>query len=218
MATNRKLKTLELLQLSSTKQKLNIFKSSLERIFIGNAVVSSRYSSDDHEINLIININCNFNLSECLHHYNNGSWGGVLTESKETRFGLKQLMDSLNDIEGIVFDICEFSLHFEKIQLLLIRVADQTIYESFDSIMYSLSENFLFYTFGSKNIPFEIFIPVQELNEKKNPNELLSIDNTYNSFWGVYLKVASKCTSMTYKRNHYSEMKIIHSTSLQTEV
>jgi len=168
---------------------LDNFIKNLEKHFFSRATVRC-ISSDPCEINLVIEIDCNFELHEALDHLGKGTWGNFKNK-KDSFAGSLQLLQECNDI---TIKVEEFSLFLNDTAVIVNRIYDQSISQQLENILSTLDEHYFHFIKDYAEVPYEIYIPVFEDNPMESePYTLLqNIDSgnnsfhDYFSFWGLY--------------------------------
>lgn len=178
---------------------LEEFKRALEKDFFAEATVRCRYNTEKFRADLIIELRCNYGLTESLHHYNKGNWGGFMqndgTNLPITPFG--ESYQNLYDINKGAVDIAEISLHFNDTSFIVTRIYDQSIPEQLGAIIFKISENFVYLTKGLTEMPYEIFVPVFE--DAPQPSaEKENSDLNYYDHWGLYFDDQVNHNAMVY--------------------
>ncbi|MEM9076602.1 MAG: hypothetical protein AAGC43_06155 [Bacteroidota bacterium] len=165
---------------------LDDFLKILERDFFADVVAQCRYDVVKERTDLILDIHCNFGLTESLHHFNNGNWGGISPQNESysvSRFddAFQKLCADNNDN----VDISELSLHFKDTSLIVSRIQDYSIPEELAGVITTLSEHFVYFTKGLTEMPYEIFVPVFE-DIEQHALEAEGQRRQYYDFWALY--------------------------------
>lgn len=160
----------------------------LERDFFAEIVAQCRYDVEKERTDLILDIHCNFGLTESLHHFNTGNWGGIfpLNETYTTSSfdeGFQELCAKNNN----ALDIAELSLHFKDTSIIVSRIQDYSIPEELGSIVTKLSEHFVYFTKGLTEMPYEIFVPVFE-DREQHSLEAEGQRTQYYEYWALYFE------------------------------
>lgn len=173
---------------------IQTFKNHLERDFFANANVS-QVSNEQNSLDLVIELNCNFSLTESLFYLNNGNWGSFYTSksnnSKASPF--HTALFNLSEENKITIDIEELCINLKDTSIVVSKIYDYSIPDELGNILRSLSENFVHFTKGLSEMPYEIFVPVFE-EQESGPSNLQSGISTkksktdYFDFWGLYFE------------------------------
>nr|WP_298999069.1 hypothetical protein [uncultured Allomuricauda sp.] len=166
---------------------LEVFLKVLERDFFAEISAQCRYNLRKQRIDIVLDIYCNFGLTESLHHFNNGNWGGISPQnegynipSKFDENFQKLCADNNHDL-----DIAELSIHFKDTSVIVNRIQDYSIPEELAGIISKLSENFVYFTKGLTEMPYEIFVPVFE-DTDQGAISAEGHRNQYYDYWGLY--------------------------------
>ena len=166
------------------------FKKSLEKYFFAEAIVRLDTSKIDSKHHLIIGLNCNFGLTESLFHLNSGNWGGFCKNSTDLEYsGFELAVADLQDENQIEIIVEEIAIHFKDTSIFITKIPSQDITDQLCAILSSISENFVYFTRGLTEMPYEIFIPVFEETSEENSTISWSkakIRTSYFSYWGMY--------------------------------
>lgn len=164
------------------------FLKTVEKNFFSTVTIRNN-SVSSTEINLVIELDCNFNLFEVLKHFSEGIWGNF--SSKIQSF--EKAIQKLQDCNSIPIEIDEFSLFFKNTSLIVTRIYSQSIPEQLENIFKEISNNQIHFTKGLYEVPYEIYVPVYEDNVLENENIPSSIlgsvckpKQDYFTFWGLY--------------------------------
>ncbi len=165
---------------------LDDFIKVLERDFFAEVIAQCRYDLIKERTDVILDIHCNFGLTESLHQFNNGNWGG--SSQKETSYNLYQFDDAFQRLcaaNDHTIDIAELSIHFKDTSIIISRIQDYSIPEDLGTIINKISEHFVYFTKGLTEMPYEIFVPVFEDTDQ---GVLKAEGNReqYFDFWGLY--------------------------------
>ncbi|MEM8762726.1 MAG: hypothetical protein AAGD88_02870 [Bacteroidota bacterium] len=163
------------------------FVRRVERDFFAQVVVGYCSSCPEHGSELRLDIFCNFGLTESLHHFNRGDWGGIHDSDGSTSYSsFKEAFEELRQIAEIKLDIGELSLHFKDTTIIITKVAEYSIPEQMTEIISVLSEHFVHITKGMTEMPYEIFIPIFE--DKGHFSRALHEPIGYFDFWVLYFE------------------------------
>lgn len=182
---------------------VNLFKNQLEKFFFADVdikIIERKLSSNSY---LIINLNCNFGLTESLFHLNNGNWGGFCKNSSELEYsGFELAVFDLQQKNASTVVIEEIAIHFKDTSLIITKIPEQDITDQLCDILNNVSENFVHFTRGLTEMPYEIFIPVFE--EKATLGINLSLNNnlSYFNYWGIYFQSELSQDALVYDLSH----------------
>ena len=163
------------------------FKNSLEKHFFSEVVIRD-YSSEPSSAKLVLELTCNFGLTEMLHHLTLGTWGNF--ESSVHSFS--NLLETLRADNDLYIEIEEFSIYLEDTSLIISKIYEESIPEQLEALLLSVSEHYVHFTKSVTEVPYEIFLPVfkENLVEKdttaKNIKAANNSVNDYFKYWGVY--------------------------------
>ncbi|SHG25323.1 hypothetical protein [Flagellimonas flava] len=172
-----------------TADGLHKFIKQLEKDFFAEVSVTCRYHTEKERTDLVLDIYCNFGLTESLHHFNSGNWGGFACQEKEqgTTGSFDNAFGKLSANNNETIDIAELSLHFKDTSLIITRIKDYSVPEQLGAIVNKVSEHFVYFTKGLTAMPYEIFVPVFEDSTTKG----LDLENGQHSYfehWGLYFE------------------------------
>ena len=168
---------------------LGILKNALEKVFYAD--VSIGYKTKGLESYILVNLNCNFKLTDALYQLNSGNWGCF--QNKYLNFGLSQFEIELiklqrKNTQKIVIN--EVVFQFSDTSLFINKIPNKSIPSHLYNIFNVLAKNFVHITKGLCEKPYEIFIPVFEESYQNNlqnkPSENNFICNSYFDYWGLY--------------------------------
>ena len=182
---------------------LDTFRKNLERDFYAVADISSKPDKDGFTTNLVIDLKCNFSLTQCLFHLNTGNWGGFLTESQEVPKFEKSIQE-LIDKNKNPLDIIELSINLRDTSLIISKIYPNSIQDYLGAILPAISANFIHFTKGLTEMPFEIFFPVfldqtplGSVNAASGKN-LKSLTKGYFNYWGLYFESNAEKDAVIY--------------------
>ncbi|MEZ4808744.1 MAG: hypothetical protein R2819_00175 [Allomuricauda sp.] len=138
---------------------------------------------------LVVDMYCNFGITESFHYFNNGSWGGFVpsTKSPKIKSSFGKAFKKLKQMNQGNIDIAETSLHFKDTSIIIAKLYDCSIAEHIGSIISKASEHFVYITKGLTEMPYEIFVPVFE-DKKPNAFDLETDQKNYFHYWGLYFE------------------------------
>ena len=189
----------------SLLEDIKSFKKNLERDFFADISIQTLSSKEQpNATDLIIDIHCNFGLTESLFHLNKGNWGNfksILGNSSYVNGFQKQFALLADTNEEVSLDIKEFSIHLKDCSIIVGRLYPNSIVEHIANVFDAVSENFVHLTKGLSDMPNEIFVPVFE--EKVNfgqESETSSFKkDDYFNFWGLYFNASPKMEVYEFK-------------------
>jgi len=166
------------------------FKKSLEKYFFAEASILPDTTVKDFNTHITINLNCNFNLTESFLHLNGSNWGGFYKSAKNLEHsGFELAVNDLQQINKTTIVIEEIAIHFKDTSIFIIKVPNQTITNQLSAIFSAIRDNFVHFTKGLTEIPYEIFVPVFEQTidtDDKSLWEMTQEKTSYFDYWGIY--------------------------------
>lgn len=178
---------------------LEEFTRALEKDFFAKGSVQCHYDIEKQRADLVVELYCNFGLTESLHHYNNENWGGFTQnmDGSDDLCSFDKTFQNLNEINSDAVDIAEMSLHFKDTSIIITRIYDGSIPEQLGDIIFKMSEHFVYFTKGLTEMPYEIFVPVFEdapqLSDRSNKTR-----PSYFNHWGLYFDDEINHDAMVY--------------------
>lgn len=182
---------------------LRDFRKNLERDFFAESQISWKLDKDGITTNLIVNLNCNFSLTESLFHLNNGNWGGFLVESQEAP-KFEQSIQELVNKNNRPIEIVEFCLNLRDTSLIISKIYPRSITDYLGAILPAISSNFVHFTKGLTEMPFEIFVPVFIEHTQKQAIDSIDTNNVkgstrgYFDYWGLYFESNAEKDAVIY--------------------
>ena len=177
------------------------FRSRLEKDFFCRATVRNCCPTRE-KANLIIELDCPFELDEVLHHLQQGYWD----KSEPVRKGetpLNQALEMLHAKNRISFDVEEFSIFLKDVSIVIKKIFTNSIQDQLCLVMQSIAAHYAFLTKDLRETPYEIHIPVFE--ESMVVKNISSSRRDYLKFWGLYY--GSEEDAMVYDLNKRSLIK-----------
>ena len=172
---------------------LELFRKSLEKNYFAEVGIAN-YGAKEEVANLIIDLKCNFSLSETLFYLTN-----TISKSRKPKsliprktFLFHKAYSKLKNSNHISLDISELTINLTDTTILISKIYDHSIEDQIENIFTELSNHNLYYTKGHNETPFEIFIPVFEEDTLESDAKLQNIVsdnnniNDYFGFWGMY--------------------------------
>lgn len=166
-------------------------KRILERDFFAEASITV-HPGNNFNVDLIIHLDCNFGLTESLFHLNNGNWGNfqnsISGDVRTTPF--QSTLFAMENDNNITIDIKELSIHLMDTSIVITRLPDFQIPDNLETILNSISSNFVHFTRGLSQLPYEIFVPIFEETENSfsHSGKKHSKQPNYLDFWGLYFE------------------------------
>lgn len=167
---------------------LNSFAKNLEKHFFSKVIIRN-ISTLPTQINLVIELTCNLDLSEALSHFKKEIWGNFASQKHSFSCELQQLK-GLNDI---AIEIEELSVFLNDTSVIITSIYSQSIPEHLEGIFNKLESSSLHFLKRQTEVPFEIYVPVYEDNDITYKNEtVVEIESNstaaqdYFSYWGMY--------------------------------
>ncbi len=169
---------------------LIVFKKKLEKNFFAEVTIQDSSSKNDIE-SIIVDIHCNYKLSEIVTYIDNGSWGNIYENERPTPFikAFSELQEKNNTCK---VDIEEFIIHFNDTCIIINKIYDYSIPEQLENILTQLANHYTYYTKGHTEMPYEIYIPVFEENIFVNSSTILdtkvaiNTKDDYFKYWALY--------------------------------
>lgn len=168
-------------------EALNSFKKSLEKHFFSQVVVRD-HSTEPTAVKLILELTCNFGLAQMLHHLKLGTWGSF--ESKENSFS--NLFRKLREANDLYLEVEEFAIFLKDTSIIINKIFDDSIPQQLEEILQTVSKNYVHFTKGLTEVPYEIYVPVFEESLLENDSTLMNIKSGNNNvqdyfkYWGLY--------------------------------
>jgi hypothetical protein len=171
---------------------LNVFRKCLEKHFFSDVSVRN-CSSDKNFVNLVVEMNTNFNLNEALYFLKNKIMRD--TAGKNTNkiaMTFSKAFSKLQESNGLPIDIEEFSFFLNNVSIIVKRVYQNSIPNQLKNILNAIGNNYEYYTKQFQEVPFEIYIPVFEDDSPENSIKILDImslgntESDYFKYWGLY--------------------------------
>ncbi|MEO9513539.1 MAG: hypothetical protein ABJN84_11070 [Flavobacteriaceae bacterium] len=172
------------------------FIKILEKDFFATIKLHWNYHADSEKTDLILELFCNYGLTESLHHFNHGNWGGFSIEKGnpmvQSSFG--KAFQKLCDNNANAIDIAEASFHFKDTSIIVTRIYEHSVPEQLGEVIFKISEHFVHFTKGLTEMPYEIFVPVFE-----DPTQnVFEIEQNYFDYWGIYFENDTQHNAMVY--------------------
>nr|WP_299388686.1 hypothetical protein [Allomuricauda sp.] len=187
---------------------LDDFIKKLEKEFFAEVTFKCQYRMESEKTDLILDMKCNFGLTESLHHFSTGNWGGFSCdpENQEVSSSFNRAFAELSALNKGTIDISELSLHFKDTSIIVSRTNDHSIPEQLGAIMGMASEHFVYITKGLTEMPYEIFVPVFE-ESQQNGVAPENGQHSYFEHWGLYFEADTQHDVMVYSLEHKTMAK-----------
>jgi hypothetical protein len=123
-----------------------------------------------------------------LHHLNLGTWGNFGSD----KLCFSQLLKELRGHNDFPIEIEEFSIYLKDTSIVINKIYEESIPEQLEAILKSVSENYVHFTKGLSEIPYEIYVPVFEECLFEKDSTLMNIKSGNNNvqdyfkYWGLY--------------------------------
>ncbi len=169
---------------------INLFKNRLEKFFFADVDFTLTETKTNSNFYLNIGLSCNFGITESLFHLNNGNWGGFCKNSSKLEYsGFELAVHDLKhgNINEIIIE--ETAIHFKDTSLFITKIPNHNITDQLHDILSAVSENFVHFTRGLTEMPYEIFVPVFEESTEENNNTSWTkakVKTSYFNYWGMY--------------------------------
>lgn len=180
----------------ATLDGLDDFIKVLEKDFFAKVKVHWSYHSDSEKTDLVLELFCNYGLTESLHHFNTENWGGftINEEDSTIQSSFNTAFQKFCDNNSNTIDITEASFHFNDTSIVITKIYEYSISEQLGEIIFKASENFVHFTKGLTEMPYEIFVPVFE-----DPTQnIFEIEQNYFDYWGIYFEDDTQHNAMVY--------------------
>ncbi|WP_282055067.1 hypothetical protein [Maribacter luteus] len=171
---------------------LKVFKESLENHFL-SAITIRNSSANDRSMGLVIEMDCNYKLREILFSLKNIIPGNTF-EKKIDRVSdfFSTAFKKLQDNNEVPIDIEELSIYLKDTSIIIRKIYKNSILHQLKNLINALNIHSKKFTEQHIEVPFEICIPVFEMNKKNRSNSyikaILNKNNktTYFKNWGLY--------------------------------
>lgn len=173
-------------------QKIEYLRKLIERDFFADVNIHCNYSTVTNTWKLVINMQCNFTLIDSFTYLNNGGWGGFQFSFANGQListsSFQDFFTDLNNKSEAIYDIEELSICMLDTSIIIGKVHELSILENIGKIFDALNSNFVHYTKGISEMPYEIFLPVYEESQETNINQTNNPQNAdvYYNYWGLY--------------------------------
>ena len=174
---------------------LEKFIADLEREYFSKVTVRNctPFINDN---NLVIELDCPLKLVELVHQIKTGCCAfGTWDDCTE---------EHLSSLEKAHFELClkndsdieieEFSIFLADCSIIIKKIYSQSIVEQLVNIFEALSEHLDNLTKKSREVPFEIYVPVFEEDLLENDIKIANVEQNLNErkdyfgYWGLYFE------------------------------
>lgn len=185
---------------------ITLFKQVLEREYFCNANVSS-YSSNDNSINLVIEMNFNFEFIEILNTMSMYQCKENKTEIRNTikSTAFNNALEELKQKNDQTIDIEELNIYMNKCSYIIHKIYSQSIPDQIESILEKIISHHTYFPLLFKELPYEVFIPVLEENQLAEVKKGLAKKDDYFKFWGLYFQTEND--AIIYNLEHKEILK-----------
>ncbi|MGB5437902.1 MAG: hypothetical protein WBM98_18560 [Maribacter sp.] len=164
---------------------LSTFINTLEKHFFSTISVHNN-SSNDEQINLVIELNCDLTLMDMVIHSSKQAWGSF----NHCKYSLAEEINLLEEVNDVFFDVDEFSINLKDTSIIIDKIYNKSISDQLDDIFLNLEKHYLHLSKGNVEVPYEIFVAVFE--ERIIPTNLSMMHNnkthSYTSYWALYFE------------------------------
>ncbi|GGG46682.1 hypothetical protein GCM10011414_15430 [Croceivirga lutea] len=173
-------------------QKIENLRKLIERDFYADVNIHCNYSPVTNTWKLVINMQCNFTLIDSFTYLNNGGWGGFqysyANGNLVSTSSFQEYFKELNSKSDAIYDIEELSITMLDTSIIIGKVYNLSILDNIGKIFDALNGNFVHFTKGISEMPYEIFLPVYEESQETNLNHNNNPQNAdvYYNYWGLY--------------------------------
>ena len=150
---------------------LEAFSRSLEKAYFSKVSVRNCNSSTaecnpgNSPWNLVIEMECNFNLVEILYYLEKGNWGEVaipFSDRETPNSAFYEAIKAFRELNLIDFDVEELSIVLQDTVIVIKKLYKQSIEEQLGQILQTLAAHYVHLTRGLTETPYEIYLPVFE--------------------------------------------------------
>lgn len=178
---------------------LSLFKRRVEQLFFSDVIIRNS-DITGKKANLIIEITCNFTLTQGLSNLKTGIWAQLRQSANypSSYSEFFKLVLQLQEKNSFPIEVEEFSLLFNDCNIFIDKLYKHSIPEQLDIILYKLADYYSELTKGMRQVPYEIFIPVieEDVHNNTDVTETLvpkvktdSYDaSDYYNFWAMYFE------------------------------
>lgn len=182
---------------------LEAFSRSLEKEYFSKVNIRNGHpgTSDRNDegkpSDLVIEMECNFNLVEILYYLEHGNWGEAanpLTPQGTLNSAFNEALIIFRESNSIEVDVEELSLQLNDTVIVIKKLYAQSIGEQLGQILQTLAAHYVHLTRGLTETPYEIYLPVFE-EEIPSIHPLLgTVKITANSakdyfgYWALYFE------------------------------
>lgn len=172
---------------------LKEFRNRLSRDFFADVQIRNRITNDQ-QVNLIIELNCNFELKEIILFLKSNEWA---SEEDKNCCGidlsnLERAVKELNRFNRLEVDIEEFSIFLKDSSIIIKKIYRESIQQQMCELFRSIAEHYRYITKNFTETPYELYIPVFEEDLQENDIKIAQIEQAdndkkdYFGYWGLY--------------------------------
>ena len=186
---------------------LDAFKRKLEKAYFSNISVRNCITEENRG-NLVIELDCHFELADIIHHLKKDYWGQIEKEIRATT-GIPPLKKALSDLETLnelEIDIEEFSIFLNDVAIIIKKTYRDSIQEQLCHILKAIAQHHPYFTRNFSETPYEIYIPVFEEDILENEHRYTKAESPehtardYFKYWGIYFDTEEDAVIYDLKR------------------
>ena len=185
---------------------LDVFKRQLEKEYFAKVSVricngnKSEQPPADHSSQLVIEMECNFELIEILYYLQKGNWGGLKASNESSSIpsnsAFKEALKIFRASNTMEIDVEELTLVLKDTVIVIKKIYSQSIGDQLGRILQTLAAHYVHFTRDLTETPYEIYLPVFE--EEMTPGntltdsrskEVINADDYYR-YWALYFDSA----------------------------
>lgn len=169
---------------------LSKFKSTIEREYFCKAKITSYITDEDKVINLIIELDFNFEFLEIISTMSSFDFNKN-KDSQTVNFRLTAFNKALGELRRKnknTIDIEELNIYMNECSYIIHKLYPQSIPEQIESILDKIISHHTYFPMLFKEIPYEVFIPVFEESQLEDAKSDLAEKEDYFKFWGLYFE------------------------------
>ena len=180
---------------------LELFRRSLERDYFAKVSVRNcncnkvENTNVVESSNLVVDLECNFNLIEVLYYLEKGSWGQSSSSNQDSGTLKTAFYESLltfQNINDIEIDVEELSIILKDTIIVIKRIFSQSIGQQLGHILHALAAHYVHFTRDLTETPYEIYLPVYTEEVPSNDSLICNVRRDTNSardyfsYWALY--------------------------------
>jgi len=161
------------------------FVKNLEKHFFSDIYVKENSPKTD-KINLVIELQCNLSLIEVILHYDMGNWGTY----NQTRYSLSDEIKVLERMNGMAVDVDELTIILNDTSIIIDKIYNHSISDQLITIFNELGKQYLQFTNGNMEVPYEIFVAIYEevRTQSEFPIRHRKKTENYCNYWALYFE------------------------------